>query len=112
MDSHGEFHCLDSYTGGRIWENLEAVPKARWANIHMVRPEDTIWMFNERAELTIAVLSPEGLNETKWAKIIQPTERQLGQRGGVCWAHPAFAYKRIYVRNARGLLCMDLSIRQ
>ena len=112
VDSYGELRCLDLHTGERIWENLDAVPKARWANIHMVRHEDKIWMFNERGELIISKLSPEGFYEISRAKIIGPTEGQLGQRGGVCWAHPAFAYKQVYIRNDRELLCTDLAIKE
>jgi outer membrane protein assembly factor BamB len=109
VDSHGELRCLELLTGNREWESLDAVPKARWANIHMVQHEGRIWMFNERGELIICKLSPEGFHEISRAKIIEPTAGQLDQRGGVCWAHPAFAYKRIYVRNDRELLCIDLS---
>jgi len=112
VDSYGELRCLDLQTGNRIWESLDAVPKARWSNIHIVRHEDKIWMFNERGELIISKLSPEGFREISRAKIIEPTEGQLGQRGGVCWAHPAFAYKRIYARNDRELICIDLSARK
>ena len=97
VDSYGELRCLDLLTGDRVWESLDAVPKARWANIHMVRHEDKIWMFNERGELIISKLSPEGFHEISRAKIIEPTRGQLSQRGGVCWAHPAYAYKNIYV---------------
>ncbi|UCC97463.1 MAG: PQQ-binding-like beta-propeller repeat protein [Phycisphaerales bacterium] len=112
VDSYGELRCLDVRTGDRIWESLEAVPKARWSNIHMVRHEDEIWMFNERGELIISQLSPAGFREISRAKIIEPTEGQLGQRGGVCWAHPAFAYKRIYARNDREMVCIDLSAKE
>ncbi len=109
VDSHGELRCLDLHTGDRIWESLEAVPKDRWSNIHMVRNEDRIWMFNERGELIISKLSPEGFHEISRAKIIEPTEGQLKRRGGVCWSHPAFADKNIYVRNDRELICVDLA---
>ncbi|MHC4686968.1 MAG: PQQ-binding-like beta-propeller repeat protein, partial [Planctomycetota bacterium] len=63
VDSYGELRCLDLHTGDRIWESLDAVPKDRWSNIHMVRHEDKIWMFNERGELIICKLSPEGFHE-------------------------------------------------
>jgi outer membrane protein assembly factor BamB len=112
VDSYGQLRCLDLLTGDRVWESLDAVPKARWANIHMVRHEDKIWMFNERGELIICTLSPEGFHEISRAKIIEPTTGQLPQRGGVCWAHPAFAYRHIYVRNDRELVCIDLSAKQ
>jgi outer membrane protein assembly factor BamB len=112
VDSYGELRCLDLYTGSRIWESLDAVPRARWANIHMVRNQDNVWMFNERGELIISKLSAEGFHEISRAKIIDPTTGQLNKRGGVCWSHPAFAYKHIYIRNDQELLCVDLSSRK
>jgi len=63
VDSYGELRCLDARTGDRIWESLEAVPKARWATIHFVENGDRVWMFNERGELIIARLSPKGYDE-------------------------------------------------
>lgn len=110
VDSFGELRCLDMKTGDRIWESLDAVPKDRWSNIHMVRNEDKIWMFNERGELIISKLSPEGFHEISRAKLIEPTKGQLNQRGGVCWSHPAFAYKHVYIRNDEELVCADLSV--
>lgn len=112
VDSYGELRCLDLYTGDRIWESLLAVPQARWANVHMVRHEEEIWMFSERGELIISRLSPKGYQELSRAKLIKPTEGQLTQRGGVCWAHPAFAYKNVYVRNDEELICADLSVKE
>ena len=112
IDSYGELRCLDLITGDRIWESLEVVPKARWANVHLIRQEDKVWMFNERGELIISKLSPRGYQEISRAKLIEPTEGQLGQRGGVCWSHPAFACKHVYIRNDEELLCADLSAKQ
>jgi outer membrane protein assembly factor BamB len=112
VDSYGELRCLDLKTGDRIWENRTAVPTARWSNIHMVRHDGEVWMFNERGELVISRLSPEGFHEISRTGIIEPTEGQLRQRGGVCWAHPAFAYKNIYVRNDRELLCIGLAAKK
>ncbi|MCH7557532.1 MAG: PQQ-like beta-propeller repeat protein [Planctomycetes bacterium] len=112
VDSYGELRCLDMKTGDRIWESLDAVPKDRWSNIHMVRHEDKIWMFNERGELIISKLSPAGFHEISRAKLIEPTKGQLNQRGGVCWSHPAFAYKHIYIRNDEELVCADLSVKK
>ena len=112
VDSYGELRCLDLHTGDRIWESLEAVPRARWANIHMVKNKDKVWMFNERGDLIISRLAPDGFHEISRAKLIEPTRGQLPQRGGVCWSHPAFAYKHIYVRNDEELLCANLSAQQ
>ena len=109
VDSYGQFRCLELLTGDRLWESLEPVPSDRWSNIHMVRNEDKVWMFNERGELIISRLSPKGFEEISRAKIIEPTEGQLSRRGGVCWSHPAFANKRIYARNDNELICVDLA---
>ena len=108
VDSYGQLRCLDLLTGDRVWESPDAVPKARWANIHMVQNSDKVWMFNERGELLITRLSVDGFQEISRTKLIEPTEGQLGSRGGVCWSHPAYAYKHIYVRNDNELLCVYL----
>ncbi len=86
----------------------KATSRVRWSNIHMVRNGDRVWMFNERGELIITQLSPRGFHEISRAKLIEPTTEQLGQRGGVCWSHPAFAYRHVFARNDRELVCASL----
>jgi outer membrane protein assembly factor BamB len=108
VDSYGELRCLDAATGDRIWEDLTAVPTARWSTIHMVRNDRRMWMFNERGELIIGELSPRGFREISRARLIEPTTKQLRQRGGVCWSHPAYAYGHVVARNDRELVCADL----
>lgn len=109
VDSYGELRCLDAKTGERIWESEAATPKARWSTIHFVKNADKVWMFNERGELLITKLSPKGFEEIDRAKIIEPTTDQLRQRGGVCWSHPAFAYKHIIARNDKKIVCVNLA---
>jgi outer membrane protein assembly factor BamB len=112
VDSYGELRCLDLFTGDRIWEDLTAVKKARWANIYFVQNGDIIYMFNEQGELLTANLSAEGFHEISRAKLIEPTHEQLNRSGeGVTWAHPAFAYKHVFVRSDKELICADLSER-
>ncbi len=113
VDSYGELRCLDAQNGDRVWEDLSAVPKARWSTIHFVKhtasSKNRVWMFNERGELLITDLSPEGLNIISRAKLIDPTRDQLNRRGGVTWAHPAFAYKHVFARNDNELVCANLA---
>ena len=109
VDSYGELRCLEADTGDRLWEDLSATPKARWSTIHFVKNGDKVWMFNERGELIISRLSPEGFHEISRAKLIEPTLDQLRQRGGVCWSHPAFAYKHVFARNDNELVCASLA---
>ena len=109
VDSYGELRCLEAATGQRIWEDQTATPRARWSNIHMVIQQDRVWMFNERGELVIARLSPDGFQEISRAKLIEPTTAQLRQRGGVCWSHPAFANRHVFARNDNELVCASLA---
>jgi outer membrane protein assembly factor BamB len=109
VDSYGQLRCLDLHTGDRIWESLEAVPKDRWSNIHMVQREQEVWMFNERGDLIISRLSPQGYHEISRTHLIDPTTDQLKQRSGVCWSHPAYADRHIFIRNDKELLCASLT---
>jgi outer membrane protein assembly factor BamB len=109
VDSYGELRCLDAKTGDRLWEDRTATPRARWSNIHTVKNGDRYFMFNERGELLIAKLSPQGFEEISRAKLLEPTMDQLRQRGGVCWSHPAFAHKHVFARNDKELVCASLA---
>lgn len=109
VDSYGELRCLDLMTGDRVWEDLTAVPKARWATIHFTPHEDRVWMFNERGEMLVTKLSPKGLDVRSRVPLIAPTKGQLNRRGGVCWAHPAYAYQHAFVRNDEELICVNLA---
>jgi outer membrane protein assembly factor BamB len=109
VDSYGQLRCLSVKNGDRIWESQAPVPKARWANIHMVRQADRFWFFTERGDLIICRLTPQGYKEISRARIIEPTTAQLDQRGGVCWSHPAFANRCVFARNDKELVCIDLA---
>lgn len=109
VDSYGELRCLQDSNGDRVWEDQTATPPDRWSTIHFVLNGDNVWMFNERGELIIGQLSPQGFVEKGRAKLIAPTTQQLRQRGGVCWAHPAFAERMVFVRNDNEIRAFDLS---
>ncbi len=108
VDSYGQLRCLAFADGERVWEDLTAVPRSRWATIHFVKNGEDVWMFNERGELLLTQLSPAGLEILDRAQLIAPTRAQLNRRGGVCWSHPAFAYGHVFARNDEELVCADL----
>lgn len=108
VDSYGELRCLKAENGDRVWENLTATPRSRWSTIHFVQRGDKAWMLNEKGELIIAELSPQGYREISRAKLLEPTLEQLNQRGGVCWSHPAFAGGHVFARNDEELVCASL----
>jgi len=110
IDSYGQLRCLDLFTGDRIWEDLTAVKKDRWANIHFIQNGKLTWLYNEHGELIISELSPKGFHEISRAKIIEPTINQLNRKGvGVTWSHPAFANKHVFIRSDKELVCADLT---
>lgn len=111
VDSYGQLRCLDGRTGERIWESQESTPKARWGTIHLVKQDGRIWMFNERGDLIIAELSPQGYKEISRTHLIDPTQGQLPQRGGVCWSHPAYANGHVIARNDNEIVSADLRAR-
>lgn len=106
VDSYGELRCLDFNTGDRIWENLTAVKKDRWANIHFIQNGPRTWMFNEHGELIIAEMSRNGYREISRTKIIDTTTPQLPR--GVTWSHPAFANQHVFARNDHEMRCISL----
>lgn len=57
---------------------------------------------------SIPSASRGGYEEISRAQLIKPTTGQLPERGGVCWAHPAFAYQHVFARNDEELVCASL----
>ena len=112
VQTDGELRCLDLLAGKRLWETTDVMPKAWHATAHLVRAGekgDRAWIFNELGELILARLTAEGFRELARAKLIEPTV-EGGPRGrAVTWAHPAFAYRHVFARSDRELVCVDLS---
>jgi len=95
----------------QVWEDRTGVPEDRFATIHLIQNGERTWLFNEQGELIIARLTPDGFHEISRAKLLDPTTDQLPRRrGGVTWSHPAFAYRHVFARNDRELVCADLSV--
>ena len=113
VDSYGELRCIKASDGSRVWEDLTAVKKNRWATIHFVPNGENIWMLNEQGELMVGQLSPEGLQVTSRESILAPDQmRSRNRKDGVCWSHPAFADKCVFVRNDHELVCISLAKEQ
>lgn len=109
IGSYGETRCLDLLTGERIWEDLTLVPKARWANVHLIQQGDLTWGFNELGELLLGKFTPEGYTDLGRAKVIDPVRISPNPRNGVCWAHPAFSGRQIFIRSDEQLICIQLN---
>jgi outer membrane protein assembly factor BamB len=111
VGSYGQLRGLDLQTGGRRWESLELVgEKARWAAAFIVRHHDRYVINNDRGELVLAHLTPDGYREIDRTSLIEPTSPATSRRklGAVHWSHPAYANGHIVVRNDREIVRADL----
>jgi outer membrane protein assembly factor BamB len=107
--SYGQLRCLKADTGERVWETFQPTTggePVRWANAFIVKNGDRFFLFNEKGDLIIARLSPRGYEEISRAHLLEPTGDAAGR--SIVWSHPAFANRRVYVRNDKEIVCADL----
>jgi outer membrane protein assembly factor BamB len=110
--SYGQLRCLKADTGERVWESLLPTTSGqpvRWGNAFLVKHEKRYLLFNEKGDLIIAKLNPQGYEEISRAHLIEPTNKDPGRP--VVWSHPAFASRHVYVRNDKEIICADLTAR-
>lgn len=110
--SYGQFRCLKTQTGERMWET-QAVTKerARWASGVMVRQGDRLFINNDRGELIIVKPNPERYEEVGRTTLIKPTSPPQNRRElvNVNWMYPAYANRHIYARNDEEIICASLA---
>ena len=110
--SYGQLRCLVAATGERVWETQEATgERGRWVSAIMVRHEDRVFINNDRGDLIIARLSPDGYEEISRTSLIAPTSRPGNRRQltYVNWSHPAYANRHIYARNDEEIISASLA---
>ena len=110
VDSSGELMAVSVPSGERLWKTTQPVSEkrpVRSGTAFLVKQEDRFWMFTELGELVIARLTPEGYEEIDRTKVIEPSNNAWGR--DVVWCMPAFANRRMYVRNDDRCICVDLS---
>ena len=110
--SYGQLRCLVAATGERVWETQDATSeRARWASAFMVQHEDRVFINNDRGDLIIARLTPEGYEELDRTPLIAPTSRPGNRREltYVNWSHPAYANRHISARNDEEIISASLA---
>ena len=95
--------------GKRLWETTDVIGERPRGSetAFIIRQDDRFWLFNERGELIITRLSSEGFEEIDRAKVIEPTNFAFGRE--VVWSMPAFANRRVYIRNDTEIICLNLA---
>lgn len=111
LDQGGELRCIDIPSGEILWSTPQplAARKQGSGTVFLVRGGETdkFWMFAETGDLIIGQLTPQGFTELSRMHVIDATNTAFGR--DVVWCAPAFANKRMYVRNDKELICVDLA---
>jgi outer membrane protein assembly factor BamB len=108
VQSGGLLCCVKADTGERLWQDMKAHGRpAASAEIFLVKNGDRYFLFNEKGDLIIARLSPQGYEELSRAHLLEATSTGFGR--AVLWSHPAFANKCAYLRNDKELICVSLA---
>ena len=109
FDQSGELMAIELPSGERLWQTSAPVSErpAGSGTAFIVKQADRFWLFNELGELVICEITPEGYEEIDRTKVIEPTNVAFGR--DVVWCAPAFAHKKMFVRNDEECICVDLS---
>jgi outer membrane protein assembly factor BamB len=110
--SYGQLRALKTKTGERVWETQAFTKeRRRWVSGFIVRHGDRYFMNNDRGELVIARLNPEGYQEISRTNLIKPTTPPENRREltNVNWVHPAYANKHLYTRNDEEIIAVSLA---
>jgi outer membrane protein assembly factor BamB len=107
--SYGQFRCLKTGTGERVWETFAPTTgkSERWGNAFIVAQGDRYFLFNEQGDLILARLRPEAYEELGRVRLLEANNRDAGRP--VVWSHPAFANRSVYARNDAELVCASLA---
>ena len=111
----GLFQCVDIRTGDCLWEtpaplqNRQEERTGAWPSAFTFPhpASGRTFVYNDHGEFISAELSPNGYREISRASLIEPTHPVGGRM--LVWSAPAFANRRIYLRNDREIRCYDLS---
>jgi outer membrane protein assembly factor BamB len=110
LDQDGSLYGVELKTGTRVWKSTEPLSSKRpprSGTAFIIKQGDRFWMFNELGELIIAKMSPEGYTEIDRTKVIEPSN--VAQGRNVVWSAPAWANKKVFIRNDNECICVDLA---
>ena len=109
----GQYICARLADGQRVWQTFQPSSSKRpiaWGNVFTVRLsayKDRFLLINDHGELISVRMNPIEYKELDRAKLINPTHQVGGRK--LVWSHPAFANRKIYLRNDEEIRCYDLA---
>lgn len=106
----GGLMAVDLESGQRLWESFAATTGKRRAGhgtAFLVKNNGLFYIFTETGDLVLARLSRDKYEEVGRFHVLEPTGEAFGR--AVVWSHPAFAQRRMFARNDKEIVCVDLS---
>ncbi len=86
--------CVETATGKELWNR----PRVGTYHASLLRTGDgKLLMLEEKGDLVLIEPNPQGYRELARARVC-----------GQTWAHPALANGRLYVRDGKELICVEL----
>jgi len=110
VDRRGELRAVEFATGKRLWQTLAPTTGDRPANsgtAFLTKNGDRYFLLNEKGELIIARLTPQGYEEVSRKHLLDATGEAFGRE--VVWSHPAYAQKSVFARNDKELIRVSLA---
>jgi outer membrane protein assembly factor BamB len=108
-DDNGHMYGVELPSGKRLWDESGPVggtPKGS-ETAFIVKNGDRFVFFAETGHIVLGKLTAKGYEETDRAKVIEQTNNAFGRK--VVWCAPAYADKKMYVRNDKEIICVDLA---
>jgi outer membrane protein assembly factor BamB len=105
----GRFIAFEMPSGKHLWDVGGPVGEKPQGSgtAFIVRNGERFFFFAETGDLVIGKLSKTGYDEIDRAKLLEPTGSAFGRK--VVWCMPAFADRKMYVRNDQEMICVDLA---
>jgi outer membrane protein assembly factor BamB len=97
LDRRRGLMCLEMRSGKVLWQDQHVTPRGTNPQATLVWAGERALILNERGELLLAELKPEGCRILGKLPLLGPT-----------WAHPAFAEGCIFARNDEEIICVPL----
>ncbi|WP_237729321.1 PQQ-binding-like beta-propeller repeat protein [Schlesneria paludicola] len=111
FDQAGDLRCFELPSGQALWSTPKPLGdrKVGSGTVFLVRAGETdrFWMFAETGDLILGQLSPKAFTELSRMHVLEPTNTAFGR--DVVWCAPAFANRKMFVRNDREIVCVDLA---
>lgn len=89
-----KLHCIEAKTGNIVWTRPKAVGKYHGT---LLLAKDRLLLLEEEGDLVLIEPSPKEYKELSRGKVC-----------GQTWAHPALAHGRLYVRDEKELICVQV----